>query len=240
MKNSSKWYSRSGMGFIAFLLTVIGIWLVIIFLPTAPLLSLLFFVLIGGSGVFIAHKQKNVFSTLFSGSLVASLGYLFCMAFVLIGVFSYGRASGAFFLDFAVMVIPIVTLGTLPLTWFIRKISGRTGLKSVLSTWGLCLVLIIPLVFVGIWDYNWRGDTSVPEVISMKVVDRGIHYEDGPWLDVEAPDRCIVEIWHAYVSRSFYDQHPIGSSIWVTVRKGALGYDWVENWEGSGTWQLGG
>jgi len=222
LKNPNEWHSRKHMGFVAVLLVAIGIWVAIVFLPEVPILSLLLFALIGGPGVFIGYKQKKTHLILFFGFLIASWGYAFST------VFGVGFTN-AFFYDFMTYVMPVVLLGTLPFAWFGRwKTPGYTTFKSAFYTYGIYLIVIVPFVFSGMWDYNVRADTSPPQVIRMKVVHKSVNDEGVCSLQVETPDGDL-SFWIS-VSRSFYDERDIGSSVMVTVRGGALGYEWVEGY----------
>jgi len=106
--------------------------------------------------------------------LIASWGYAF-------GVVALGVGfTNAFFYDFMTYAMPAVLLGTLPFAWFGRwKTPRYTAFKSAFYTYVIYLIVIVPFVFSGVWDYNVRADTSLPEVTSMKVVHKRVNDEGG-------------------------------------------------------------
>jgi hypothetical protein len=130
-----------------------------------------------------------------------------------------------FSFDFFFKAMPIVALVAIPIAWF-KRTSVVTGSDSVFGTWLLIVLLLGPSVFSGMWVYNTRADTSLPE--GMKVVSKGID-EEGCHLVVETIDGSSS--YTIQVSRSFYDEHEIGGPCELTLRKGALGYKWLDGYK---------
>lgn len=215
------------MGFTGVMLIAVGIWGAIIFLPTVPTLSISLFISTVGLGAFIGYKQKKIRQIVVFGFWIASWGYAFGIYFTL-----RVDIANTFFTDFMFpIVFPVIVLGTLPFAWFWGWKNPRgsfSPFKHAFVTHFLCVLIIAPFALSAFYDYNVRADTSLPEVINVKVVGGHVSDEGGPSLRVETPDGNST-FWVS-VTFPFYDEHDIGSSFEVIVRKGTLGYQWVEGY----------
>lgn len=228
MEEPSKWYSRKHMVFLGTVLIVIGASAAIILFPTVLLFSLLFLVLISGPGIFIGYMRKKTRLMLFGALLTVSWGYAASSLFV---HSSRVIVANEFYPNFLFPMLIPLALGTLPLAWFgrwDRQFDRYGSLKSAFLTWVVYMIIVVPLVYAFTWDYNIRGDTSSPEVVGLKIVDKDIDYEGSRWLTVEAPDGVLHFFLHP--SSSYYDEHDVGDLVEATVHKGALGYMWIEGY----------
>ena len=238
LKNPTEWYRREGAKIVGLISIVMGICAAILLFPTLPLYALILFALIGGPGFFIAYKRKRVSPFALAGFLATMLLYFFGLAFS--GIWS--KTGFSFIASFAIRVVPWLVLGTFVLVGIgdllMNKGSKPLGsrlaeLSKKLSSWLVpCLFIslfVSGFVFLGMMDYNVRGDMSPPEVIPMRVVENFWVDEDFEWLlKVEAPDRGLNFVIN--VGSRFWEDHDIGSVVDVTVHKGALGYPWVERY----------
>jgi len=216
-------------------LIAIGIWVAIIFLPTVPVLSFLLFVLIAGVGVLLGHKLKDFRWFLYGGLAVAGLGYAFVTT-----VFPGPSAlcetiNDALIIDLYKTVVPVAVLGTFAFAWLGRKklAPDRKILTAFIKVAFFNLLIITPFIFGGLHDYNRRWDTSPPQVIQLKVVDKWTQWSTddyGEWYRLKGETLDGSRRFSFVVSESFYNEHDIGSMCWVRVRSGALGYAWVEGY----------
>ena len=187
--------------------------------------------MVGGPGVFIGYKQKSL--SVFLGSFIpASLAYAFCA--MMLGPSVHRAIIG----DFESTVLPILCLHSLPIALFIAsRERSKTHLHitfkhiffAALGTFLICLLIAVPFTFGGMLDYNHRADTSLPEVISMKIVFKEDDEDLGYVVWLEAPDTDLffsVDFVGAY----FYVSHDVGDWVNATVHKGALGYPWLERY----------
>jgi hypothetical protein len=85
------------------------------------------------------------------------------------------------------------------------------------------MTIVVPFVFSGMFGYNVRADTSPPEVVSMKTVDKYIDHEGRLTLQVKTLDGRLL--FFLDPSESYYAEHDVGDFCEATVHKGALGYD---------------
>lgn len=211
------------MVFLGTVLIVTGTYAAIVLFSLA--LSILLFVLIAGPGIFIGYRRKKTRQMLFFALLVISWGYFAGSLFLHLRVTVANEFIPSFFFP---MTIPLGLAG-LPLAWFGRweKTNPAFGrLQSTFFTWVIYMVIVAPLVFAFTYDYNIRGDTNPPEVLSLKIIDKYINHNQDYTFYVEAPDGVLH--FFLYPSHSQYDEHYEGDLIETTVHKGAFGYMWVD------------
>ena len=205
----------------------------------ALFVSLVVFALIGGLGLLISYKLKEIRSTLSYGLGAAACGYFF---FATIAISSnalshtstnyYAKTDITLFFGSLITVVPIAVLGTLAIAWLGRNklfLDSKT-LSAFKKLVPFTLLIVTPFIIAGLSDYNYRGNPN-PQVINLRIADKWIDqiYSTS---DMENSDVLMVKgetldgsWWFSFpVSLDFYNEHDIGNYCWVRVRSGALGY----------------
>ena len=237
LKSTTKWYLRRRMGLLAAVLILIAVFVAILTLPEALDLSLLLlFVQIlatfaGAFGVFIGAKRNS--RRFILGSLIFA-GWVYFFFAMIVGP----PVHRAIFSDFGSRVFPIFCLGSLLFALFASWFEHWKNLDSgrfkhplfrVLVWFLACLLIAVPFTIGGMRDYNYRADTSPPEVISMKIVHKKYSENLGNNIWIEAPDTGLF-FSIGGVPYDFYSSHDVGNWVNATVHKGALGYPWLERY----------
>ena len=141
--------------------------------------------------------------------------------------------SSALVIDSLKMVVPIAVLETLTLAWLGRKklSPDQKTLTAFFDLSVFTLLIATPFAIGGMLDYNWRGDTSPPRVMQLTVVAKWRNYDwdEDTYTYYLKGETLDGNRWYSFwVIEDFYNKHEIGSLCEITVRNGALGYEWVE------------
>jgi hypothetical protein len=189
----------------------------------------LWFILFGGSGVLIGIKLESIHLTLLVGLGVAAWFYALIMASI-----AWAVSNSALVIDSLKIVVPIAVLETLALAWLLRKklAPDRKMLNAFFDLAVFTLLIITPFTIGGVLDYNWRGDSSPPRLIQLTVVAKWKDYDsdEGEYMYYLKGETLDGSRWFSFwVIEDFYNEHEIGSRCEITVRNGALGYEWLDH-----------